>query len=73
MLAAILGFFLAGGIGGAAAFKAIGYAAVLPIVAVLVAISALHLVANAKLLLKLAAGQQGRHCRLLVDPSKGVN
>ena len=56
-LAAFLGRFLAGGIGGAAAFKAIGDAAVLPIVAVLVAISALHLVADSKLLLKLSAAQ----------------
>lgn len=39
ILGAILGFFLLGGIAGAAAFKAVGYVAVLPVAALLVAIS----------------------------------
>ncbi len=52
MLATILGLFLAGGIAGATAFKAIGYSAVLPIVVVLVAISVLPLVADARLWLQ---------------------
>lgn len=50
LLCAILGLFLAGGITGAAAFKAIGYAAVLPVVALLVAISAPPLLTDAKVL-----------------------
>ena len=50
ILATILGLFMAGGIAGAAAFKAIGYTAVLPIAATLVAISAMPLIADANLL-----------------------
>ncbi len=45
-LAALLALFLAGGVVGALAFKAIGYSAVLPIAALLVAISALPLMAD---------------------------
>ena len=48
VLTAILALFLAGGIVGAAAFQAIGYSAVLPVVAVLFAISALPLLADLK-------------------------
>ena len=50
LLASLLGLFLAGGITGAAAFKAIGYGAVLPIAALLVAISSGPLIADARLL-----------------------
>jgi len=50
VLGTILGLFLAGGIAGAAAFKALGYAAVLPIAALLVAISTGPLWADARLL-----------------------
>ena len=46
VLSAILGLFLAGAIVGAWSFKAIGYAAVLPIVALLAAISAGPLIAD---------------------------
>ena len=46
VLATILALFLAGGIVGAFAFKAIGYAAVLPIVGLLIAISAVPLIAD---------------------------
>jgi uncharacterized membrane protein YoaK (UPF0700 family) len=46
VLSTILALFFAGGIAGAVSFKAIGYAAVLPIVALLVAISAGPLVAD---------------------------
>ncbi len=49
ILATILGLFLVGGIAGAAAFKAIGYLAVLPIAATLVAISAMPLIADARM------------------------
>lgn len=48
MLATVLGLFLAGGIAGAAAFKSIGYLAVMPIVVVLVIIAALPLFADAR-------------------------
>jgi len=50
VLGTILGLFLAGGIAGAAAFKALGYGAVLPIAAVLVAISTGPLWTDARLL-----------------------
>jgi uncharacterized membrane protein YoaK (UPF0700 family) len=46
VLSTILALFLAGGIVGAVSFKAIGYAAVLPIVALLFAISAAPLIAD---------------------------
>lgn len=48
VLANILALFLAGGIVGAAGFKAIGYGAVLPIVALLFAISAAPLIEDLK-------------------------
>ena len=48
VLGSILALFMAGGIVGALAFKAIGYSAVLPIAALLVAISALPLIADLK-------------------------
>jgi uncharacterized membrane protein YoaK (UPF0700 family) len=46
VLSTILALFLAGGVVGAFSFKAIGYAAVLPIVALLVAISVVPLAAD---------------------------
>ena len=49
ILSTILGLFFTGGIVGAAAFKAIGYSAVLPIVAVLVGISVMPLIADMRL------------------------
>lgn len=52
LLCTILGLFLAGGITGAAAFKAIGYAAVLPVAALLVAIATPPLFADARVLLR---------------------
>jgi uncharacterized membrane protein YoaK (UPF0700 family) len=48
VLSSILGLFLAGGIVGAWSFKAIGYSAVLPIAAVLVAISMGPLIADVR-------------------------
>ena len=48
VLSIILALFLAGGIAGAAGFKAIGFGAVLPIVALLFAISALPLIEDLK-------------------------
>ena len=49
ILSTILGLFFTGGIVGAAAFKAIGYSAVLPIVAVLIGISVMPLIADMRL------------------------
>jgi uncharacterized membrane protein YoaK (UPF0700 family) len=46
VLCAILGFFLFGGLAGASAFKGFGYLAVLPISALLIAISAAPLLAD---------------------------
>ncbi|MBG9387620.1 YoaK family protein [Caenimonas aquaedulcis] len=46
VLAIILGLFLGGAVAGALAFKSIGYAAVLPVVLVLLAISAMPLLAD---------------------------
>ena len=57
ILATILGLFLAGGIAGAAAFKAIGYSAVLPIAATLLAISAMPLIADVRTLLRRAESE----------------
>ncbi len=57
ILATILGLFLAGGIAGAAAFKAIGYSAVLPIAATLLAISAMPLIADVRMLLRRAESE----------------
>ena len=57
LLATIFGLFLAGGVVGAAAFKAIGYVAVLPVAAMLVAISAMPLIADARVLWLRAAGR----------------
>ena len=51
ILSSILALFFAGGIVGAAAFKSMGYSAVLPIVALLVAISLAPLIADVRLLL----------------------
>ncbi|MDB5857278.1 MAG: hypothetical protein JWQ76_967 [Ramlibacter sp.] len=48
VLSTILVLFMAGGVAGAVAFKVIGYAAVLPLAALLLAISALPLVADLK-------------------------
>ncbi|MDB5859525.1 MAG: putative rane protein, partial [Ramlibacter sp.] len=48
VLSSILVLFMAGGVAGAVAFKVIGYAAVLPLAALLLAISALPLVADLK-------------------------
>jgi uncharacterized membrane protein YoaK (UPF0700 family) len=55
VLGTILGLFLAGGIAGATAFKALGYGAVLPIAAVLMAISCGPLWTDARLLWSRAA------------------
>ena len=57
ILATILGLFLAGGVVGAFSFKAIGYAAVLPLVALLVAISAPPLILDIKMFLLRAANR----------------
>jgi uncharacterized membrane protein YoaK (UPF0700 family) len=50
VLSTLLGLFFAGGMVGAIAFKAIGYSAVLPLAAMLVAISAMPLLADARVL-----------------------
>ena len=52
LLATLAAFFFIGGVTGAFAFKAIGYAAVLPVAALLVAISAMPLLRDLRAFLK---------------------